>query len=118
MDYGLQHRKTHLPKDKECYGCVRVFSSFSAMLIHLEAGNCPSGTDKEMIDDLAFQLYQSKKYTNDRDDYYPYHCPGCYTNVRTVSGLFQHAESVPGCQRWLKSSNCLGKLDWFIYCRV
>ncbi|KAL1959973.1 hypothetical protein VTO42DRAFT_641 [Malbranchea cinnamomea] len=57
------HRKVHAPRNLPCFGCGkdRMFASFSAMLIHLEAGNCSSGADRDRINQLAFECYQHKR---------------------------------------------------------
>ncbi|KAI9928228.1 hypothetical protein ASPWEDRAFT_170774 [Aspergillus wentii DTO 134E9] len=111
------HNQTHHPRNLECYGCEQTFKSFSGMLIHLEFGNCSSGTDKSRIYKLAHQCYQRKKYTTG-DDLHPYKCPGCDSWYSRLSGLYQHAEDVPGCSEWLEAPKCLAKLRHFIWLMI
>ena len=57
-----QHKRKHAPHNKNCFGCgsARKFESYSAMFIHLEAGNCT--TTKDEMDTLAARCYQWKRY--------------------------------------------------------
>ncbi|KAL2003491.1 hypothetical protein VTN02DRAFT_3700 [Thermoascus thermophilus] len=114
------HERSHEPADLECYGssCYRNFASFSAMLIHLESGNCDSGTDCNEINDLAVTCFQHKKYSTDIADYYPYFCPCCSRQFRLLSGLYQHAETTPGCKYLLEQPYSLAKLEHFMACNL
>lgn len=90
------------------------------MLIHLEAGTCSKGIELSDIHDMAFECYQARKYTRDRDDYYPYFCPdpGCGRKFRFPSALYQHVETSPSCDHLLQMPKCLAKLRRFISQRV
>ncbi|RLL94511.1 hypothetical protein CFD26_101059 [Aspergillus turcosus] len=114
------HQRTHDARDEECYGCYRAFGSFSAMLIHLEAGNCSKGIELSDIHDMAFECYQARKYTRDRENYYPYFCPdpGCGREFRFPSALYQHVETSPSCDHLLQMPKCLAKLRRFISQRI
>ncbi|RSL38026.1 hypothetical protein CEP53_015250 [Fusarium sp. AF-6] len=68
------HKITHAAKDIECAGCYRLFVSNSAMVLHLEAGTCPSEADNQTIHELAFECRQSQYYYCD-DPEYDYECP-------------------------------------------
>lgn len=82
-----QHQRN--ARREECFGCCRTFGSFSAMLIHLEAGTCSKGVDLSDIHEIAFECYQARKYTQDQNDYFPYFCPdpGCGREVLSLSSL-------------------------------
>ncbi|RHZ47654.1 ankyrin repeat protein [Aspergillus thermomutatus] len=54
------HQRSHDARDEECFGCYRAFGSFSAMLIHLEAGNCAKGVGLSDIHEMAFECYQAQ----------------------------------------------------------
>ena len=84
------------------------------MLIHLESGCCDSGTDAYDLRRIALDCYQSKKYSTYLEDVYTYFCPVCKTEFRTLSGLFQHAETVPLCEKSTAFPECLAKLERFI----
>lgn len=60
----MQHGQKHLPHDKECYGCNRLFATDSGILIHLEFGSCASGVDFHDIKRWAKECFQSKHYTD------------------------------------------------------
>ncbi len=91
----LEHKRVHLPLKYECLGCDRWFSEFSAMMLHLESGNCESGVDCDDIDDWVIDYWGFKfgDYTNDWTDYYKFCCPSCDNEFRFVSGLLQHIAS-------------------------
>jgi hypothetical protein len=95
----------------ECYGCYEKFKAFSGMLLHLESGSCPSGTDIDDIDDLADQCYQSHKYIDEDGDYI---CPACNRDFSKLSGLYQHVEDSPDCSYLKESGRCLAKLEHYI----
>jgi len=58
------HMKVHLPRNHQCYGCPRTFPSTSAVLIHLESKKCPSGSNRDVIDEIAFEFNQRSEYVN------------------------------------------------------
>ncbi|UKZ58285.1 hypothetical protein TrVGV298_012153 [Trichoderma virens] len=84
------HKLTHAEKNVECFACYRKFVSKSAMMLHLEVGNCPSGVDRSDIDDYARQCRQWPQYIDHDDDY---KCPTCGKWFHHMSGLLQHVES-------------------------
>lgn len=63
------------------------------MVLHLEAGTCPSGHDSNRVDEVAFDCYQSRHYVADEDSDFEYRCRGCDAEFYYISGLLQHAES-------------------------
>ncbi|KAG2025199.1 hypothetical protein GB937_002960 [Aspergillus fischeri] len=107
----LQHQQRHQARDLQCYGCYQYFKTLSGMLIHLESGSCPSGTDIDDINRLARQCYQSRKYIDIDGDYI---CPGCDKFCSELSGLFQHVEDSLGCLYLKESGQCLAKLAYYI----
>ena len=63
------------------------------MVLHLEAGTCPSGCDTDRVDEVAFACYQSRHYVADEDSDFDYCCRICDAEFHYMSGLLQHAES-------------------------
>ena len=109
--------QTHATKDVECAGCPRMFVSESAMVLHLEAGTCESGADRDRVDDIAFECYQSKKYTcKDNPDSY-FECPTCSKPFIWMSGLLQHVES-DNCDEELEWPQPLGKFLRFLRSQI
>lgn len=109
----------YLAPSDPCPGvaCYRYFDSFSAILIHLESGTCPSQVDLEDIDELAHRCYQARHYTNPYGTS-KYRCPNCSRDFRFPSALFQHAETTPMCQEQLESGYYLEKLEHWIEINV
>lgn len=62
------------------------------MVLHLEAGTCASGVTVDDVTDIAFDCYQSKRYTSDHPNF-NFKCPTCGTAFSFMSALLQHAES-------------------------
>ena len=87
-----QHKITHIERSIECPGCVHMFPTESAMVLHLEAGTCGSGVNLDEITDLAFECRQSRYYSSGHSDF-DFECPTCETSFVYMSGLLQHAES-------------------------
>jgi hypothetical protein len=85
-------------------------------MIHLESGTCESGADRDTLDSLAYECYQSEEYINGWNEYYRYKCPDCENQFRYLSGLFQHVES-DACNQQLNGTS-IGQLDYFISIRV
>lgn len=83
------------------------------MYIHLEAGTCSSGADREKINSWAFECYDFDAYSTYRRDGYYWKCPGCGKKFRRISALFQHAES-DACTADINEYP-LGDLDEHIY---
>ncbi|PYI19100.1 hypothetical protein BO99DRAFT_146394 [Aspergillus violaceofuscus CBS 115571] len=48
---------SHQARSMECYGCYQAFRLLSGMLIHLEAENCPSGTNEKRIECIDQGLF-------------------------------------------------------------
>jgi len=63
------------------------------MVLHLEAGTCESGADSDRVTEIAFDCYQSGKYTCDDNSEFDFECPTCNTPFTWMSGLLQHVES-------------------------
>lgn len=85
------------------------------MLFHLESGACNSGTDADMIDEMAYDYYpQNLLYMTSLEDDFPYFCPECDAEFSTLSGMFQHAEAVRSCSGHTVWPGCLAKLQHFI----
>jgi len=79
------------------------------MIIHLEAGTCPSGINLRALNQSAAQCFQWRHFVDGRfredmidcldleaewtEKPYPFICPGCGLTSSKLSGLFQHVES-------------------------
>lgn len=85
-----------------------MFTSSSAMVLHLESGTCESGAERERISDIAYELYQSGWYQGGDDPWHDFHCPTCHADFLYMSGLLQHAES-EACGQNLDREKPLGK---------
>lgn len=110
--YIMQHQRTHAPRTIECPGCPQMFDRDSAMILHLEAGSCPSGTNSDDVDEIAFRCYQSQRYTSDHPEF-DFCCPGCGAEFLYMSGVLQHAES-NACAVGLGKRTVLGKFLYFL----
>ncbi|KIX98863.1 uncharacterized protein Z520_05324 [Fonsecaea multimorphosa CBS 102226] len=100
----MQHKRTHLPLDIKCLGCDRLFSEFSAMMIHLESGTCESGIDRDDVDSYIFDTYvRNRAYVNQWEDHLKYQCPDCGSDFRFASALCQHVAS-NACNQQSKST--------------
>ncbi|KID85918.1 C2H2 finger domain-containing protein [Metarhizium guizhouense ARSEF 977] len=110
------HAKTHAAKTVECFGCYRTFRSSSAVLLHLESGNCASEVDNDWMVDLAFECHQARFYTSEDDDY-NFECPTCGTPFLAMSGLLQHVES-DVCTEGLAMGKPLFKFLRFLQSRL
>lgn len=106
---------THLPRSKECYGCLKKYSADSAVFDHLEYDVCASGVTGAMIDQWVFECYQHRAYTNDWDDEYRYRCPVCDNHFEYISALLRHAES-PACEAGQEF--CLKKMKAYVERKV
>ena len=125
-DTGLQHSRIHKKRNIPCFGCgERNFESYSAMLIHLEAGHC-GNVDLRQIDHFAAKCFQSKKYVvagyigylmegmrfRERADYevsyyteWDWECSRCDKCFDGEHGAKQHTSS-PIHDRWLYCCPC------------
>ncbi|KAJ7630173.1 hypothetical protein FB45DRAFT_914829 [Roridomyces roridus] len=108
---------THRPKDVPCpsRGCGEFFISRSAMILHLEAGRCPSGATRSAIDTYVRQydrnniitdparLLTSGTDSNSNTTTWTathatwngseYECYLCHAGFRTLAALNQHLAS-------------------------
>lgn len=98
-----------------------MFKTYGGMLIHLECGTCPSGTDRYDINKTAAMMFQWKKYIDKplrfqllekRDpSEKAIFCPGCGQWYDKLSGLFQHIES-PACGETLNTVLIRKLMGW------
>ncbi|KAI9881287.1 MAG: hypothetical protein M1830_005573 [Pleopsidium flavum] len=93
-----------------CFGCDRSVESFSAMLVHLESGNCDCGTTRDELNRLALRcpfssryvvrgreehLRQGQTYRRARPSHYNsrthyYECPWCNFSGKSLYNLDMH----------------------------
>lgn len=69
-----------------------MFNSYSAMVLHLEAGTCRSGTSCQTVNHAA-NYRMDIHWSGAGKHYLGYGCPDCKMTCRLMSGLLQHAES-------------------------
>lgn len=97
------------------------------MVLHLEAGTCPSGIDVIDLNESAAMCYQWEAYVDtdfrnellNRDDLkleysglvYPFKCPGCDTGFTKLSSLFQHVYS-KACNQGLYEGKMAKLVKW------
>ncbi|KAK1456214.1 hypothetical protein CTAM01_17223 [Colletotrichum tamarilloi] len=110
------HERIHAPKNIPCPGCRSKFDRHSAMVLHLEAGSCPSGVNSEDVDDIAKECTQSQHYIS-TDANFDYCCPQCQVPFTWMSGVLQHAES-DACDIGLGRHSQLGKFLHFLRRRI
>jgi len=117
----------HLKRSVECYGCYRTFSTYPAMIIHLESGACESEIDRIDLNESAatcfqWKAYLDEEYRNDllnrcdlQSEYsetvYPFNCPECGTVFTKLSGLFQHVYS-KACSQYLHGGKIRKLIRW------
>lgn len=53
----VKHEMVHLKPSIECYGCCRMFTTYPAMILHLEAGTCTSNIDIIDLNESAAKCY-------------------------------------------------------------
>ncbi|KAK4450970.1 hypothetical protein QBC34DRAFT_323304 [Podospora aff. communis PSN243] len=105
----INHQRVHAPKNTPCLGgCNQMFDRDSAMLLHLEAGTCPSGINVQVINACAQNCDESASYRSTNEDW-EFCCPGCKTPFAKMSGVFQHSES-----RFCESPGGEAALDKFL----
>ena len=63
------------------------FISHAAMVLHLEAGTCQSGSDSDRVDRVGAESAFSQRNS---DNSYYFACPRCQREFRFMSGLLQH----------------------------
>jgi hypothetical protein len=136
---GLQHQNSaiHKPKTVKCYmygrGCDKSFVSWSAMILHLEAGSRRSGITRAEINRFIAERDRQNIITNPRrmiqydDDYgtsteymaserawngTAYECYFCGSCFHTLGSLNQHIasprHSVPGGGKLYRCPNVGG----------
>ncbi|UPX11155.1 uncharacterized protein EKO05_0001777 [Ascochyta rabiei] len=122
---NLHRRKmVHLERSIECYGCYRKFTTYPAMILHLESGSCPFEIQIFDLNESAticsqWKAYRDEDYRDEllnRDDQqseysetvYPFRCPGCDIGFTRISGLFQNVFS-KACNQVLYAGK-IGKL--------
>lgn len=114
-----QHMMTHQAKAYRCpgRGCQQSFVSPSAVVLHLEAGRCPSGVNRALIDKYIIDNDIHNVITNPRrmitggasgGSYIPppiniatpaawngqaYECYLCHSTFRALNALNQHLAS-------------------------
>ncbi|KAH6632475.1 hypothetical protein F5144DRAFT_252547 [Chaetomium tenue] len=111
------HLQTHAERTVGCPGCTRKFVSRSAMVLHLEAGTCDSGADSDRVTEIAFDCYQSGKYTCDDNPDFNFKCPTCDTPFAWISGLLQHVEG-DSCTEELAKGRSLWKFLNFLQLQI
>lgn len=90
-----------------------MFSSQSAMVLHLEGNFCDlCRLDEQAVTSIALECYAAKKY---RSGFamFPFQCPSCPTQFRVVSALMQHAESA-ACAEDLRGGSPLDRFLRFL----
>ncbi|KAF2031135.1 hypothetical protein EK21DRAFT_99895 [Setomelanomma holmii] len=117
-----------------CLGCVRKFSAYGGMIIHLESGACKSQMVESDLSQSAALCFQWKKFSInpvdrqvaiDNESFFEYlrekhgpavcfyKCPSCDQRFPKLSSLFMHIES-PACSQTL-GDGAIGKLRaWLI----
>lgn len=69
-----------------------MFISQSAMVLHLEANTCESGSDEHSIRQYVWDYYEIYgRWNHDHDD--DLDCGSCGTYFDKLSALLQHVES-------------------------
>ncbi|KAH7399473.1 hypothetical protein BKA66DRAFT_165403 [Pyrenochaeta sp. MPI-SDFR-AT-0127] len=122
--YLWHHSLTHRAATVKCLACPRKFTTYSGMIIHLEAGTCNSGIDALDLNKSAAICYQwrkwiakdcrsdLKRYMRFKSGVLPFRCPVCKASLPKLSSLFNHIATSscaqrPGCgvtrklKRWL-----------------
>jgi hypothetical protein len=108
----------HKPKSVRCPGnnCGRGFVSFSALVLHFEAGTCPSGLTRDQLNRMVVRMDRNNAITNparliggpggyspanvttswatERSwNGYAYECFLCHNTFRTLHALNAHLQS-------------------------
>ena len=83
-----------------CWGCTRTFRLYSAMLQHLETGNCDRSVTLERI----LRCYRGCGSAG-----LPV-CPGCGSTCSRMSTLLQHLETNKRCKEALAFRSAQGKV--------
>lgn len=109
-----QHLITHRQRTVPCAArCGQMFSSQSAMVLHLEAFVCHKAQFKEEdVTYHAMRCYAAKQYRGGASAL-PFRCPSCAAQFRVISALLQHAES-EACGEDLSAGSPLGRFLRFL----
>ena len=81
-----------MDRDVECPGYDISFVSNAAVVLHLEAGKCQSGSDCDLVDRVGWESRFSTTGQNSGNGYW-YECPDCQKEFRLMSALLQHEAS-------------------------
>lgn len=125
---NLDHHKiVHLERSIECYGCYQKFTTYPAMMLHLESGTCPLEIVVLDLNKSAAMYFQWKAYIDEdyrdgllnrvdpQSEYsepvYPFRCPECGVEFTSLSGLFQHAYS-KACKQDLYEGKIAKLIKW------
>ncbi|KAF2258284.1 hypothetical protein CC78DRAFT_537915 [Lojkania enalia] len=121
------HNLTHREPIFDCLGCTRKFKTYGGMIIHLEAGTCPSGINAVELNNSAALCFQWKKYIinefvrdcmlNGYLDSLLYQCPTCFAKFGKLSSLFMHVES-PSCSQTLNQGAIFKLRKWLFNCHA
>lgn len=117
----------HFERSIECYGCYDRFTTYPAMILHLESGSCGSGIDIHDLNESAARCDQWKAYLDEdyRDEFlnrdheqsvqgdliYPYRCSQCEVGFTKLSGMFQHTNSQT-CSQSLHKGDMASLVNW------
>ena len=122
----------HLGKNVKCPWCPDKFTNLTGVTLHLESGKCPSGIDRQKIDQYCRQVDRDHVFTNRLIEYhtldtYQYKpaaatgtawnvrrgCFGCYLCPRgfpNLTALNQHLNSPVHQQKIYHCPRC--KLEY------
>ncbi|KAJ8063419.1 hypothetical protein OCU04_008639 [Sclerotinia nivalis] len=107
----MQHQrsKIHQGFGMKCPFCPTQYPTASALIIHLESGSCPSGTNRQMINEQIRRLDRNHIITTRQIEYpsssstsiatqrswngYRYECGLCSREFNTLQGLNGHLNS-------------------------
>ncbi|KAL7921257.1 hypothetical protein ACQKWADRAFT_314070 [Trichoderma austrokoningii] len=95
------HKPEHLAKPEKCYACPRTFQTKSAIILHLELGECKSGVQARHVNCCA-RDEQGAEWIIGGDG--SYQCPECDRKFKFMSGLVQHAEG-EACRNAMRHKN-------------
>ncbi|KAI4269646.1 MAG: hypothetical protein L6R35_006675 [Caloplaca aegaea] len=101
----------HAGKNAKCPWCPNKFTNLTGVCLHLESGACPSGINRQKIDQYCREVDPNHIFTNKQIgwhqndsvsaslatdaawDGYWYRCYLCQNGFRSLSGLNQHLTS-------------------------
>ncbi|KAK6615007.1 zinc finger protein [Botrytis cinerea] len=108
-----QHSKVHQGSSMKCPFCPNQYPTVSALIIHLESGRCPSGSNRERINAeirrldkyhvITTPLIENSSSTNIATERswngFHYECPMCNRGFSTLQALNSHLGSPVHDQR-------------------